>query len=153
MPKLVIRMPVPSLEAPTLTPTEPFPSIPKIRFNTGSSYSIPKITIPSRALTPRDNSPDLDYAYVEPLEEEHHYQIKLKIKDPSKSRHKLKVPDDGMSMQDLKACQSVLKKLFASKISLLFRNPVGEFAFLFLWCSSILTTFVRSDPVKSGAPG
>lgn len=130
MPKLTIRMPAPSLESGLLTPVVPSPSIPKIRLNTGSSYSIPKITIPSRALTPRDNSPDPDYAYVEPFEEEHHSPIKLKIKDPSKSKHKsLKVQNAGMSMPDLKACQSVLKKLFASKISLLFRNPVGESLF------------------------
>lgn len=114
MPKLPARLPVPS--SPSLAAPSSFPKL--------------KLSLASRALTELDNAsdPGLRAPYDAGTS-----PIKIKLRDPAKPPRGLKSQAKGMSIQDVKACQSVLKKLFNSKISLLFRSPV--------------------DPVKSGAPG
>ena len=55
---------------------------------------------------------------------------KIKVKPPAKADP---AQANGMSLGDVSACKSMVKKLLREKCSLIFRHPV--------------------DPVKSGAPG
>lgn len=52
---------------------------------------------------------------------------KIKIKAPTKMEQS---QASGMTMSDVTACKSMIKKLLREKCSLMFRTPVGKYDFL-----------------------
>lgn len=73
---------------------------------------------------------------------------KVKVKTVTPVTKKLKAQGSGMSMADYKACNSVIIKLIASKVSLLFRNPVGKFDVYSAVTNMISLTLART--LRSG---
>ncbi|GAA5914840.1 hypothetical protein JCM6882_007815 [Rhodosporidiobolus microsporus] len=151
LPKMRFRLPPTPAPVPVIPEQPPTPvgTLPKLKFG-GSGVSTPKITIPSYAPPQNDYvsaAPQAPSAHGDFLPAGSYYDAppppppvakppkKSKDKDPNRMP---KVPKtvaaqaSGMSVADVTACKSLLKKLLKDKKSFIFRAPV--------------------DPIKAGAP-
>ncbi|KAK4051913.1 hypothetical protein OIV83_002618 [Microbotryomycetes sp. JL201] len=117
IPKMKFRMPalqVPAGDSPSaLTPVTP--GLPRLKLTSSQQQGLPRITLPITAGTENDEYADAPR--------------KVKLKAPAKVEQ---AQASGMSMSDVTACKSMIKKLLREKCSYMFRTPV--------------------DPIKAGAP-
>ncbi|KAM0788313.1 hypothetical protein ACM66B_001456 [Microbotryomycetes sp. NB124-2] len=118
IPKMRFRMPAlapPVGESPSaLTPVTPG-ALPRLKLTSSQQQGLPRISLPITAGAEND-----EYADV---------PRKVKLKAPTKVEQ---AQASGMSMSDVTACKSMIKKLLREKCSYMFRTPV--------------------DPIKAGAP-
>ncbi|GAA5828317.1 hypothetical protein JCM11251_006194 [Rhodosporidiobolus azoricus] len=146
LPKMRFRLPPPPTPVPPPMPEQPptpVSTLPKLKLG-GSAVSTPRITVPS--YTPQNDYVSAAPAHSDFLPSGSYYDApppppvakppkKVKEKDPNripKPAKPIAAQASGMSVADVTACKSLLKKLLKDKKSFIFRAPV--------------------DPIKAGAP-
>lgn len=144
VPKVRFKMPIAPVSMQLEDSPAPTPAangLPKLKFtSSASAQTLPRISIPrctSGFVPHRTNCEPSDSGFppaagaVEGYEPDYEHALdsaplhpkKIKVRAPSKMEQ---AQASGMSMSDVTACKSMIKKLLREKCSLMFRTPVGE---------------------------